>query len=41
MRLFQYGNIILPRGRNDTNVLAATGMAVRGEDDVMHLWRVE
>ena len=41
MRLFQYGNIILPRGRNDTNVLAATGMAIRGEDDVMHLWRVE
>ena len=41
MRLFQYGNIILPRGHNDTAILAATGMAVRGEDDVMHLWRVE
>ena len=41
MRLFQYGNIILPRGTNETSVIAATGMAVRGEDDVMHLWRVE
>ena len=41
MRLFQFGNIILPRGRNDTDILAATGMAVQGEDGVMHLWRVE
>ena len=41
MPLFQYGNVILPRGVNETNVLAATGMAVKREDDVMHLWRVE
>ena len=40
-RLFQYGNVILPRGQNDGDVLAATGMAVRGEDDVMNLWRVQ
>lgn len=40
MRLFQYGNIILPRGINDSNILAATGFAVRGEDLVMHAWRV-
>ena len=40
MRLFQYGNILLPQGANETGILAATGMAVRGEDGVMHLWRV-
>ena len=38
---FQYGNIILPRGSNSTNLLVGTGMSVRGEDDIMHLWRVE
>ena len=41
MPLFQFGNVILPRGQNDTGILAATGMAVQREDDVMHLWRVE
>ena len=41
MPLFQYGNIILPQGKNDNNILAATGMAVRREDHVTHLWRVE
>ena len=39
--LFQYGNIMLPRGINDSDILAATGMAVRSEDDVMHVWRVQ
>jgi hypothetical protein len=38
MTLFQFGNIILPRGRNDTHFLAATGMAVEKEDGVMHVW---
>jgi len=38
--LFQYANIILPSGENDGDVLAATGLAVRGEDQVAHLWRV-
>ena len=40
MRLFQYGRILLPRGANETSILAATGVAVRGEDGVMHAWRV-
>ena len=39
-RLFQYANIILPSGDNDTDILAATGLAVCGEDQVTHLWRV-
>lgn len=39
-RFFQYPNIILPAGENRTDVLAATGVAVRGEDQVTHLWRV-
>ncbi len=38
--LFQYANIILPSGENDGDVLAASGLAVRGEDQVAHLWRV-
>jgi hypothetical protein len=40
MFLFQFGNIILPTGRNTTPVLAATGSAVRGEDGVLHAWSV-
>ena len=40
MVLFQFGNVILPGGRNDTRILAATGMAVQGEDGVMHAWEV-
>ena len=39
-RFFQYANIILPAGDNDSDVLAASGLAVRGEDHVTHLWRV-
>jgi len=38
--LFQYGNILLPTGKNDTRFLAATGSAVTAEDGVMHLWEV-
>jgi hypothetical protein len=40
MPLFQYGNIVLPRGANQSNLLAATGMSVWREDDVMNVWRV-
>ena len=36
--LFQFGNIVLPAGHNETNILAATGVAVRKEDGVMHVW---
>lgn len=39
-RFFQYPNIILPPGENRGDVLAASGLAVRGEDQVTHLWRV-
>lgn len=38
--LFQYGNILLPTGRNDTRILAATGSAVEREDGALHLWEV-
>jgi len=40
LRLFQYANIILPAGDNDGDILAASGTAVRGEDEVTHVWRV-
>ena len=40
MRFFQYGRILLPRGQNETDILAATGIAVKEEDGVMHLWQV-
>ena len=40
MTLFQFGNIVLPSGRNDTDVLAVTGVAVEKEDGVLHAWRV-
>jgi hypothetical protein len=38
--LFQFANIFLPTGRNETRFLAATGSAVEGEDGVLHLWEV-
>ena len=41
MRSFQYGNIILPHGSDNTNILAASGLAVSGEDNVLHLWEVD
>ncbi|HEY3173983.1 MAG TPA: hypothetical protein VGK86_15550, partial [Thermoanaerobaculia bacterium] len=40
MFLFQFGNIVLPSGRNATSILAATGSAVREEDGVMRAWSV-
>lgn len=39
-RFFQYPTILLPSGDNPTDLLAATGLAVREEDQVTHLWRV-
>lgn len=41
LRFFQYPNIILPSGGNDADILAITGLAVRGEDHVTHLFRVK
>jgi len=38
MTLFQFGNIALPTGRNDTAYLAATGVAVEKEDGVTSVW---
>lgn len=40
MRLFQYGNIMLPDGNNATDLLALTTIALRGADLQMTLWRV-
>jgi hypothetical protein len=40
MGLFQYGNVFLPDGRNTTNYLAATTIAVRGGDGVSSILRV-
>jgi hypothetical protein len=39
-KFFQYPTIVLPPGENDGSVLAATGVAVLGEDGVTHLWKV-
>lgn len=41
MRYFQYGNAILPDGDNTTNYLAATTIAVDGDDLTTSLWEVE
>ena len=38
--LFQFGNIFLPTGPNETNLLAATGMAVKGHDMATNMWRI-
>jgi hypothetical protein len=40
MSLFQYGNAILPDGRNATEFLALTTIAVRGDDVKTSIWRV-
>ena len=40
LRLFGYANIVLASGENDGDVLAASGTAVRREDEVTHVWRV-
>ncbi len=41
LKFFQYPNILLPAGENETAILALTGLAVRGEDQVTHLYRVK
>lgn len=40
MKLFQFGNAVLPTGRNDTDLLAVTGLGVSGADLTTGLWRV-
>ena len=40
MSLFQYGNAILPDGRNTTDLLAVTTVAVRRDNLQTSLWRV-
>jgi hypothetical protein len=41
MGLFQYGNAFFPDGRNNTNILAVTTMAVEDGDLETSLWRVK
>ena len=38
---FQYGNIFLPEGANNSGVLALTSCAVTGADSVTSLWTVQ
>ncbi len=40
MSLFQYGNAILPDGRNATDFLAVTTIAVERDDVTTSIWRV-
>ena len=40
MRFFQYGNAFLPDGKNATNVLAVTSIAVHNDDMVTSLFSV-
>jgi hypothetical protein len=40
MRLFQYGNAFLPDGKNTTNLLAVTTIAVEGADLETSIWRI-
>jgi hypothetical protein len=39
--LFQFGNAVLPTGHNDTDLLAATGVAVSGQDQATSIWRIQ
>jgi hypothetical protein len=39
-KYFQYGNVILPRGKNSHGLLAATGIAVKREDNALNLWKI-
>jgi hypothetical protein len=41
MRLFQYGNAILPDGENTTDLLAVSTVAVRDHDLETSIWRLE
>ena len=40
MGLFQYGNAILPNGKNTTNLLAVTTIAVERADLETSIWRI-
>jgi hypothetical protein len=40
MKLFQYGNIILPAGNNTTGLLALTSIAVERDDLYSTLWQI-
>jgi len=40
MSLFQYGNAVLPDGRNATEFLAVTTVAVDRDDLKTSMWRV-
>jgi hypothetical protein len=40
-RLFQYGNVMMPDGLNQTDILAITTIALRGADMKTFLWCVE
>jgi hypothetical protein len=40
MSFFQYGNAVLPTGRNETDFLAVTSVGVKGADLSTGLWRV-
>ena len=41
MDLFQYGNAFLPDGNNDTNYLAVSTVAVRADDMVLSIYRID
>jgi hypothetical protein len=40
-RLFQFGNVLLPDGRNTGNILALTTVAVKNDDLQTSLWSLE
>ena len=40
MCLFQYGNALLPDGRNNSGVLAVSTVAIKSGDLQTSLWRV-
>lgn len=40
-RFFQFGNVILPKGDNSKNILAATGVAVKKTDAKLFFWKIE
>jgi hypothetical protein len=41
IRLFQYGNVLLPDGNNTTSLIAATTVAVEGADYRTMIWQVQ
>jgi hypothetical protein len=40
-KYFQFGNVVLPRGKDSNNLLAATGVAVRNEEGATTIWKIE